>query len=104
MIDLKALQKRVYDNKVAKNFNTTDVHMEFCYMYSEVAEAFDAYIMKKGNIGEELADVAIFLLGLCEILDVDLETELTRKIAINEKRKYTQVNGVIIKLEDGENA
>jgi len=102
MIDLAALQKRVYQNKVAKGFNTTDVYKEFCYMYGEISEACDAYILKKDSIGEELADVAIFLLGLSEILDINLEAEILRKVEINEKRKYIQKDGVDIKVSEGE--
>ncbi|MCL2831802.1 MAG: hypothetical protein FWD78_01400 [Treponema sp.] len=99
MIDLKALQKRVYANKVAKHFNVTDIYMEFCYAYGELAEASDAYIKKMDTVGEELADVVLYLLGLSEILGIDLEKELLRKIDINEKRKYIQQNGVNIRLE-----
>ncbi|MCL2478557.1 MAG: hypothetical protein FWF22_03585 [Treponema sp.] len=99
MIDLKQLQKRVYDNKVAKHFNVTDIYMEFCYAYGELSEACDAYIKKQNTVGEEMADVVLYLLGLSEILGIDLEKELIRKIEINEKRKYIQENGVNIRLE-----
>ena len=71
MVDLKDLQKQVYENKINKGFNTTDVPKEFCYLYGEVGEAYEAYIKKKNDLGEELADVAIYLLGISEILDID---------------------------------
>ena len=99
MIDLKALQKRVYQNKLAKKFNVTDIYMEFCYAYGELAEACDAYIKKKDDLGEELADVVLYLLGLSEILGIDLEKELLDKIAKNEKRQYIQKDGVNIRIE-----
>jgi len=99
MIDLKLLQKRVYENKLAKHFNVTDIYMEFCYAYGELSEACDAFIKKKDDLGEELADVVLYLLGLSEILGIDLEKELLRKIDINEKRKYIQENGVNVRLE-----
>ena len=67
-MDLKKIQKDVYQNKVEKGFNVTDVNKEFCLLYGEVAEAYDAYRKKKDDLGEELADVAIYLLGLSEIL------------------------------------
>jgi len=97
MIDLRQIQKRVYNNKVAKGFNVTDVYREFCYTYGELNEACEAYMKKKDDLGEELADVAIYLLGLSEILGIDLETEIMHKIEINEKRQYTNVNGVLTK-------
>jgi len=98
MIDLKQLQKRVYQNKVAKHFNVTDIYMEFCYAYGELAEACDAYIKKKDDLGEELADVVLYLLGLSEILGIDLEKELLNKIDKNEKRQYIQKDGVNIRI------
>jgi len=98
MIDLGQLQKRVLQNKVAKGFNVTDIYMEFCYAYGELAEACDAYIKKKDDLGEELADVVLYLLGLSEILGIDLEKELLNKIDKNEKRKYIQKNGVNIRI------
>jgi len=98
MIDLKQLQKRVYQNKVNKGFNVTDVYMEFCYTYGELNEAFEAYRDKKDDLGEELADVAIYLLGIAEILGVDLENEILRKMDINEKREFIRENGVLKKV------
>ena len=97
MIDLNELQKRVYANKVEKGFNTEDIFKEFCYAYGELSEACDAYLKGKSDLGEELADVAIFLLGLAEILGIQLETEIINKIGINEKRQYIQQNGIHIK-------
>ncbi|MFH1890321.1 MAG: hypothetical protein ABIJ91_02005 [Candidatus Kuenenbacteria bacterium] len=63
MINLNKLQKEVYQNKLDKGFNVTDIHKEFCFIYEELAEANRAYYKKKPDIGEELADVAIYLLG-----------------------------------------
>ena len=67
MIDLQELQKEVFKNKIAKGFNTTDVNLEFSLTYGELAEAFDAYRKKLPDLGEELADVIIYLLGLSAI-------------------------------------
>ena len=100
MIDLRQLQKRVYRNKFTKKFNTTDIYMEFCYAYGELSEACDAYIKKKDDLGEELADVVLYLLGLSEILGIDLEKELLNKIDKNEKRKYIQKDGVNIRISE----
>ena len=98
MIDLRQLQKRVYQNKVAKGFNVTDVFQEFCYTYGELSEACDAYMKKKDDLGEELADVVIYLIGLSEILGIDLEDELMKKMDKNEKRQYIQKDGVNIRV------
>ncbi|MBQ3223781.1 MAG: hypothetical protein IJC54_04485 [Clostridia bacterium] len=88
MVDLKALQKVVYQNKVDHNFNVTDVPFEFCLLMTEVAEAFKS--RDTSEYGEELADIAIYLLGLAEIGGVDLEAEILKKIEKNRKRRYFQ--------------
>jgi len=88
MIDLKQLQKEVMRNKVERGFNTTDVAEEFCRAHEELSEAFKKYFHREEGVAEELADVAIFLLGMSEILGYDLEKELSRKIEINKNRKY----------------
>ena len=36
MIDLEKLQKEIYQNKVNKGFNTTDINKEFCLTYGEL--------------------------------------------------------------------
>ena len=34
MTDLKKLQKEIYQNKVNKGFNITDINKEFCFIHS----------------------------------------------------------------------
>ena len=99
MIDLKELQKEIYKNKIEKGFNVTDVYMEFCYAYGELSEACEAYLMKKDDMGEELADVVIYLLGLAEMLGINLEDELINKVQKNKNRRYVKKDGVIIRVE-----
>ena len=97
-MDLQEMQKKVYQNKLDKGFNVTDVPKEFCYLYGEVAEAYDAYLKGKDDLGEELADVAIYLLGLSEILGFDLKEQIEYKMQKNAKRVYKTVNGAHIKI------
>jgi hypothetical protein len=61
---IRSAQKLAWENKVAKGFNTTDVPLEFCLLQGEIAEAFDAWRKGREDVGEELADVAIYLLSL----------------------------------------
>ena len=96
---MKEMQKEIYQNKLNKGFNVTDVNMEFCLLYGEVAEAYVAW-RKKENIGEELADIAIYLMGLSEILGIDLESEIEKKTAINKDRVYNVVDGVFTRTTD----
>ena len=102
MTDLNQLQKRIYQNKLNKNFNVTDIYREFCYMHGELSEACAAYMKKNDDVGEELADVAIYLLGLSEILGVDLEKEIINKIEKNEKRQYKQIDGVNYRIDEND--
>ena len=99
-MSLKELQKKIYQNKVNKGFNTTDIAKEFCLLYGEVGEAYEAYRKKKPDLNEELADIAIYLLGISEILGFDLEKEIENKVAINEKRVYKKINGVTVKVSE----
>lgn len=100
MIDLKQIQKDVYKNKIDKGFNVTDVPIEFCLTYGELAEAYEAYRKKQDDVGEELADVVIYILGLCSILDIDLEEELLRKVEKNKHREYKVINGITTRTKD----
>ena len=102
MVDLKKIQKDIYQNKVDKGFNVTDVNKEFCLTYGEVAEAYEAWKKKKEDLGEELADVAIYLLGLSEILGIDLEDEIQKKVYKNSKREYKIIDGVNTRVKEFE--
>ena len=99
-MNFKKIQKNIWDNKVKKGLNTTDVNREFCFTYGELAEAFDAYRKKKDDLGEELADVVIYLLGLSEMLGIDLEQEILKKVKKNSKREYREINGVKTRVSD----
>ncbi len=98
MLDLPKLQKEIYDNKVAKGFNTTNIEQEFCFIHEETSEAYRAYRKKLPDLGEELADVAIYLLGLAQLLNIDLEKEIVNKMEINKNRVYKMVNGDLTKV------
>ncbi|PIT96717.1 hypothetical protein COT82_01555 [Candidatus Campbellbacteria bacterium CG10_big_fil_rev_8_21_14_0_10_35_52] len=98
MIDLKEMQKEVMRNKVEKGFNITDVALEFCRAHEELSEAFSKFSKNHSGVAEEFADVAIFLLGMSEILGFNLEKEIVRKIEINKNRKYKKE-----KSPDGKN-
>ncbi len=100
MLDFKRLQKEILKNKIDKGFNTTDINKEFCFTYAELSEAYDAYRKKKDDLGEELADVAIYLMGLSEMLKINLEDEILKKIAKNEKREYKNIDGVNIRTKE----
>lgn len=100
MENIRNIQKDIFDNKVKKEFNTTDVELEFCFTYGELAEAFEAYRKKSTTVGEELADVAIYLYGIAEILGFDLNNEILKKVDKNKNRIYKNVDGVNTRISD----
>lgn len=99
-MELKKIQKDIWQNKLNKGFNTTDVNKEFCLLYGEVSEAYDAWKKKKDDLNEELADIAIYLMGLSEMLGFDLADEIEKKVSKNEKRVYKNIDGVNIRISD----
>ena len=99
-MELKKIQKDIWQNKLNKGFNTTDVNKEFCLLYGEVSEAYDAWKKKKDDLNEELADIAIYLMGLSEMLGFDLSDEIEKKVSKNEKRIYKNIDGVNVRISD----
>lgn len=97
---IKEMQTSVYQNKVEKGFNITDINKEFCLLYGEVSEAYDAWRKHRADLGEELADIAIYLMGLSEILGIDLGKEIENKMNINKNRKYENIDGVLTKITE----
>jgi NTP pyrophosphatase (non-canonical NTP hydrolase) len=94
------IQKEIFDNKLNKGFNTTNVELEFCYTNGELAEAFEAYRKKLPSVGEELADVAIYLYGIAEILGYDLNKEIIKKVDKNKNRIYKDIDGVNTRISE----
>ncbi len=104
MVDLDKLQKEVYQNKLNKGFDVRDnrenMYKQFGFIQGEVAEAFEAYHKGMPTLGEELADVCLYILGLCEIKGISLEKEILNKLEIIKNRKYVKVNGAMVKEEE----
>lgn len=93
-LTLREIQKRIWDNKVKKGFNTTDISKEFLYLAEELGEAVRAYRKDdKDELAEEIVDLIIYSLGLLKMLGRDSYGELIKKIEKNEKREYTGKKG-----------
>ena len=101
MVDLAEIQKRIVKNKVAKGFNTSNIDKEFCLTYGELAEAYEKYSKSKPveELGEELIDVMIYLLGILELKGLNAEEILNRKLDINEQRVYVGKPGHKVRVE-----
>jgi len=100
LLDIRSLQQRVFENKQRQGFNLADVPLELCLLQTEIAEFFHSWRRKQADAGEELADIAIYVLSLAEMIGVDLETEIHEKIAKNAKRTYVKKNGVLLKTSE----
>lgn len=99
---LRDVQAAAWENKLAKGFNTTDVALEFCFLQREASEAFDAWRKGLPDVGEELADVALFLTSLAQMLDVDLQGAIEAKMAKNHGRTYAPgANGYMVRVDTG---
>jgi hypothetical protein len=96
-----AAQKAAWANKLAHGFSTGNVPLEFCLLTTEVGEAIDAWRHGQADLlPGELADVAIFLLGVAEMTGVDLQAAVEAKLAVNAARAYTALpNGCHVKQD-----
>ena len=97
-VDLNKKQKEVIQNKINHGWAIDKIPEEFCLLYGEVSEAYEAYLKKKDDLGSELADIAIYLLGISEMLGFSLQEEIVKKMEINIHRKYYYENGVLKKV------
>jgi NTP pyrophosphatase (non-canonical NTP hydrolase) len=101
-MNIRSVQELAWANKLAKGFNTTDVPLEFCLLNGEVAEAFDAWRKGRPDLAEELADALIFLAGLAQMVDADLQEAVEAKLAKNAARAYERLpNGALVKSVAG---
>ncbi len=97
-MDIRSAPKLAWENKLSKGFNTTDIPLESCLLNGEVAEASDAWCKGQHDVAEELADSAIFLLGLAEMIGADLQDAVVAKLARNQAQAYHRLpSGVLVK-------
>lgn len=66
-----------------------------------MGELWDAYKKHLPSLGEEMADVRIYLMGVSRIHGIDLEKEILAKIQKNHLREYRIINGVNTRIREG---
>ena len=59
---------------------------KFQWLTTEESKTLHLDKEKRQEIEDELADIGVFLLNLCNVLDVDLSTAIKRKLAKNNKK------------------
>jgi NTP pyrophosphatase (non-canonical NTP hydrolase) len=109
-MDIKDLQKKIYDTNAKNGWHEDDPKMEekesflglICNCHSEISEAFEEF---KNNRGEmymngnkpeglfvELADAMIYIMDFCEARGVDIGQIIEQKTAFNATRGYRHGN------------
>jgi NTP pyrophosphatase (non-canonical NTP hydrolase) len=61
------------------------------FLWKTLAESRRLDDAEAQSIGQEIADIFIYLIYLCEELDLDLIEETTKKLKINEKRFPSEI-------------
>lgn len=67
---------------------------------SELSELQHVLHTGDGRAGEELADCLILLLDLCFLLEVDIDKELDKKMAVNRGRNWDKVLGTLKHIKE----
>lgn len=99
MIDLQQLQREIYQNKVNRGFNVTDVGKEIVLMVEELGELAHAYknsdkqpapnLSYREDMVDAVGDLMVYCLGLCEMLDMSSEDVLRTIVENNKTRTHT---------------
>ncbi|MGQ0777160.1 MAG: MazG-like family protein [Pseudonocardiales bacterium] len=98
---MRQAQQLAWENKIAKGFNTSDVPLEFMLLQGEIAESFQAWRRAQPDLGEELADVALYVFALAQMNGIDLDSEIEQKIAKNARRQYLpDSQGVLVRVSE----
>ena len=96
--DLDSIQQYVKELEVERGFDHQTVIEKCLLLGEEVGELFKAIRKterikidtnsQKHEVGNELADILIYLCAIANRYNIDLETAFREKEEINEKRKW----------------
>ena len=92
------LQKQIFQNKVKRGFNVTDLGKEIILMAEELGELAKAYkksnkkpakeIDNRNDIIDAIGDLMVYCLGSCEMLGVNSEDVLKNIVEGNKTRVH----------------
>ena len=68
-------------------------------LVSETSELLDAVLNQPEEVEGELGDVFILLLDLAKMHKVDLIRAAENKMAVNRKRRWVEIGGVIRRIK-----
>lgn len=86
---LLRLHSEVSEASEASLLHILDMLLILLKLHSKITDASET--VRDNNyehLGEEFADIFIRLADACEVLGIDLEAEVMRKMAINEERPF----------------
>ena len=88
-MDLQRTQKEIYQNKLNRGFNVTDIGKEIVLLTEELGELARAFRdKKKEKMIDAVGDIMIYCLGLCEMLGVSSEKIIQKIIEKNKTRTH----------------
>jgi NTP pyrophosphatase (non-canonical NTP hydrolase) len=95
-MNLNQLIKLILKQAETKGFGTKpneiEVPEKIALIHSEVSEAFEAYRHQnfegKDGFNEEIADILIRVLHLAGVMKIDVEKEISKKMAYNNGREW----------------
>lgn len=88
---LEELAAEIVEWRMSKGFETSWGNMmsKLMLVVTEVSEACEAYRKDDhDNFNEEIADTMIRLLDICGTLEIDIESEIEKKMAFNRTRPF----------------
>jgi len=98
-MELKELQKKIYQNKVDRGFNITDIGKEIVLMTEELGELAKSFkksdkktakeISNKDEMADAIGDLMVYCIGLCEMLGLNAEEVLEKIVENNKKRAHS---------------
>ena len=84
-----------YDENSKRPQTPRNVAISLALEAAEILEHFQwrEDVKEKEELASELADVALYLLELASITEIDLEKAVLRKLAINQTREWDDSDG-----------
>jgi hypothetical protein len=99
-VDVAALQPLTWTSGRVHGYSWADAPEAVCALQAAIGRLFDVWQLRnRPAFPEKLTVIAVSIVIAARTLDVDLLTEIERKVAINRGRTYQLVDGVPTRAE-----